>query len=292
IAGENFTYEFNKKTGLMDKGSYSDREIFKQGPVFNVWRAPLANELDSWSLSGIPEISPQKEGLGNNIANGWLTTGLNRIDSEVDNINIMENDSNIKLIIECTAAANYYTSGFKVIYNYMINGNGEIKLKVKVIPHGHFPHWLPKIGLKMKLSFNYKNLEWFGRGPFENYPDRKTGAKMGKYQNTVDNEYEPYLIPEDYGNKTDVRWLSLTDEQGKGLKIYGEDSLNISTHKFTTDNLTRANYPFQLEESDYITLNIDHRVSGVGGSAISVLNKYRVFPEIDEFTVYLQPMKK
>ncbi len=290
VKGDNFTYEFNKNTGLLDKAFFDDRIFLNHGPLFNVWRAPVANELDEWALSSIPEISPKKEGLGDNVANGWLTTGLNRLKNEVDDISIQKKKSLIKIKIESTAAASNYYTGFKVFYNYFINGNGEIKLKVKVIPHGSFPHWIPKIGLKMLLPNNYKHLKWFGRGPFENYPDRKTGARIGIYQNTVDNEYQPYLVPEDYGNKTDVRWLLLTDKNGRGLRISGEKLINISVHKFTTDNLSRANYIFQLHQSDYITLNIDHRVSGLGGSAISVLNKYRVFPGVEEFTVYLQPV--
>jgi beta-galactosidase len=151
------------------------------------------------------------------------------------------------------------------------------------------PQWLPKIGLQMTMVDTLRNLQWYGRGPFETYPDRKTGAKVGVYSSTVDEQYEPYLIPQDHGNKTDVRWAALTDASGDGLFVAGDLPLNVSVHKFSTDNLTRALYPFQLVEQKGVTLNVDHRVSGVGGTPVKTLKKYRVLPGELTYRVRLRP---
>ena len=142
----------------------------------------------------------------------------------------------------------------------------------------------------MELPDQYQHIEWFGRGPFETYPDRKTGAKVGKYSTTVEADYVPYIIPQDYGNKTDVYWFSIMDDSGTGLTIKGDETYNVSAQKYTTDNLDRSHYPFQLKAENVVTLNLDHRVSGVGGTANSVLSPYLVLPNEYEFTFTLSPV--
>ena len=115
---------------------------------------------------------------------------------------------------------------------------------------------------------------------------------MGKYSTTVEADFVPYIIPQDYGNKTDVYWFSLTDESGTGLYINGDATFNASAQKYSTENLDRAHYPFQLKEEKVVTLNLDHQVSGVGGTANSVLNPYQVHPGEFEFTFTLRPVRK
>jgi beta-galactosidase len=151
------------------------------------------------------------------------------------------------------------------------------------------PDWLPKIGIQMTLADSLRHFQWYGRGPQETYPDRKTGAKVGVYSGSVDDQYEPYLIPQDYGNKTDVRWAALVDDAGDGLLVVGKEHLNVSVHCFDTDNLTRALYPFQLVRQHGVTLNVDHRVSGVGGTPIKTLPKYRVLPGEFSYSIRLRP---
>ncbi len=151
------------------------------------------------------------------------------------------------------------------------------------------PKWLPKIGMQMTLADAFSDFTWYGRGPHETYPDRKTGAKIGLYSGTVDEQFEPYLMPQDFGNKTDVRWASLTDADGIGLSIGGAEPLNVSVQHYSTDNLSRALYAFQLVRQDGITVNIDHAVSGVGGTPIRTLEKYRVLPGEYRYRVRLRP---
>jgi len=132
-------------------------------------------------------------------------------------------------------------------------------------------------------------MEWLGRGPFETYPDRKTGARMGIYKSTVEHAYVPYIIPQDHGNRTDVHWMSLTSNEGMGLFVTGDKLFHFSAQKYDPGNLDRSYYAFQLKDTDGITLNLDHRVSGVGCTAISVMNKYRVLPETYQFSFTIQP---
>ena len=98
----------------------------------------------------------------------------------------------------------------------------------------------------------------------------------------------PYIIPQDYGNKTDVRWIRISDGKGGGIFCSSDIPFNTSFHKFSLENLDRAFHVFQLMEEG-VTLNLDHRVSGVGGTALSVLNSYRVFPEEYVFSFRISP---
>jgi beta-galactosidase len=192
--------------------------------------------------------------------------------------------------VEASLSANNYTTGFKVFYDYTIGGDGALEIAVRASARGNMTKWIPKVGLQMQVPKEFQAMEWFGRGPFENYPDRKTGAKIGIYQAKVDEDYVPYIIPQDYGNRCDVRWFRLENGKGGGLFITSGELFHVSAQKYYTDMLDRAHYPFQLEEEDVVTLNLDHQVSGVGGTANSVLNPYRVSPGEHQFSFLIKPL--
>jgi beta-galactosidase len=220
--------------------------------------------------------------------------------SEVDEIEIIQKlDAEIEIKIKAfsnsTLPANRrlqwggYFSAFQRNESWTIFADGTIELEQEIIPHGPMPDMLPKIGLQFQLAKEFKNVEWFGRGPFETYPDRKTGAKVAVYKSNADEMYTPYIIPQDYGNRTDVRWLKVQNENGKGLLIKGKDLLNFSLHKYSTDNLTRAMYTYQLEEAENTILNLDYEVSGVGGTAIRQLQKYQVKAHVGNYKLTIKP---
>ena len=264
-------------------------KVLEEGPEFMVWRAPLANELDAWG-TGRTDIGYKKPGMGRNHANGWRSIGLDKLVPRLEEFNILrEFQDLVELEAKVSLSSNHFATGFDVSYTYRINGNGRINMTVSSVPHGQMTHWLPKMGLQMQLPQHFQEMQWHGRGPFETYPDRKTGARMGMYQSTVKEAYVPYIIPQDYGNRTDVHWMSLTSTEGIGLFVTGEELFNFSVQQYDPDNLDRSYYTFQLQDSDAITLNLDHRVTGVGCTAISVMNKYRVLPEPDCFSFAMQP---
>ncbi len=290
ITGDGFRYTFDKHTGTLTSMILEGKELISKGLTFNVWRAPLANDLDSWN-GWHTEMGYMEEWMGKETANGWRSLGLDRLVQDVDQFRGWKNGNSVEVSVEASLHANNHATGFKVRHHYVIFPDGEIRLSTNASPRGNQPRWLPRIGLQMELPESFQQMEWYGRGPFETYPDRKTGAKVGRYRTTVEEDYVPYIIPQDYGNKTDVYWFSLTDESGTGLHISGEETFNASVQKYTTDHLDRAHYPFQLMDEDVVTLNLDHMVSGVGGTANSVLNPYRVFPGNTSFTFYIRPIR-
>ncbi len=283
VGGKDFLYTFDRELGRLSSLRFRGEELILEGPVFNSWRAPTANELDEWR-------NPP-------IVNQWLETGLDRLNHQVLSVAFERVAPGVgRLLIKTVAAAPDSPVWFKSDYLYHVLGSGDLILRHRVVAHGDFPEWqpgidmwLPKVGLQMTIPEEFSRFRWYGRGPFETYPDRKTGAKLGVYSGTVEDQYSPYLIPQDYGNKTDVRWATLTDDRGVGLMIKASPSTNVSVQHYGTDNLTRANYRFQLKPQSEITVNIDHAVTGVGGTPVPTLPKYRVMPGTYEYVICLRP---
>jgi beta-galactosidase len=223
--------------------------------------------------------------------------GLDRLEHVVEDFRFSR-ISDREVIVEIAAHATSrerpplsFSTGFDLTYEYRVFASGDIVLEHSIAPHGAQPNWLPKVGLQMVLGEEFNRLAWSGRGPHETYPDRKTGARLGVFEGTVEEQYVPYLVPQDYGNKADVRWVSLANAEGVGLLATGRELLNVSAQHYGTDNLSRAWHPFQLTPQGGITLNLDHRVSGVGGTAVSVLNEYQTPPQRYVYAVRLRPYR-
>ena len=125
---------------------------------------------------------------------------------------------------------------------------------------------LAKVGVQIQLPNTFQHMSWYGRGPFENYPDRKSAALMGIHSATVEEQYIPYIRPQENGNKCDVQWVEMNDGNNRKLRIEGKQ-LNISAHNYTLDNLTAAEHTNDLKKADFVTLNIDYKTSGLGGSS-------------------------
>lgn len=185
-----------------------------------------------------------------------------------------------------------YTTAFDNHYLYTINGNGELTIDHTVTPQGKMPLWIPKIGLQWIMDKSLYHVTWYGRGPFETYPDRKTGAKIGIYNKTVLEMAESYLVPQDYGCRTDNRWVRLETADGAGLQFSGSNLFNFSTQLYDTGQMSRARYPYQLQPMEGYTFNFDYATSGVGCTAISVLDQYRVLPQEYHYTMQVKPYKK
>jgi beta-galactosidase len=290
VKGSNFTYSFSKTTGNLISIVFEGTELLKEGLNLNVWRAPLANDIDGWTnwQSGLARTP----GMGSGQSNSWFAHGLDRMTTTADRIEQTKNSGEIKLVIESHTSNTDLSTSFENKFVFTISGSGKMTLDHTVTPCGKMPEWLPRVGIQLVLNQSFDQVKWYGRGPFETYPDRKTGAKVGIYSGSVADQYVPYLIPQENGNKTDVRWTTLQNSQGIGLKISSSEAFNFSAQNVQSDNLSRAWYPFQLKPFDGVTLNVDYALSGVGCTAISVLNKYRVMPSEKQFELVFEPFKK
>jgi beta-galactosidase len=127
---------------------------------------------------------------------------------------------------------------------------------------------MPRVGLKMAVPTECDRVHWFGRGPFENYWDRKTAAFVGLYETTAGEPF-PYVSPQEYGNRTDARWLAVRDGEGRGLLIAGDPVFEFSAHPYWPEDLTQdsrgSRHPPDVEKRGFVCLTLDAAQMGVGG---------------------------
>lgn len=290
LYSKNFRYGFNKHTGRLDSLVYLGKNLLQAGPIFTPWRAPLANERDAWAILGA-HLVERKEGFGEDPANSWRNYGLDRLNNVPAGFNWEQNDDgSITVTINEIAEGSSFSTTFMIEWLWKVFPDGTIELNNQVLPQGYMPAWLPKMGLQWFLPATLKKVTWYGRGPFENYPDRKSGARIGMYSSTVEQMFEPYLIPQDYGCRCDVSTVRLINEEGIGLEFSSTQNFQFSARNYSTDNLSRARYPYQLNTADGIWFNFDYAVSGVGCTAISVLNQYKVYPAPVSFKLKIKPI--
>jgi len=291
ISGINFSYSFDKATGDLNMMKYEGVNLIQKGPVLNVWRAPLVNETDPWANSG-SGLKDRLPGMGLGPVNNWFSLGLNQLRFKLDHLQWTKNKAgDVCVFVNNYAEGLTYHTAFVNDFIYKISPKGEIEISHTVTPQGIMPLWIPRIGLKWELNQSLENIEWNGRGPFENYPDRKSGAKLGIYECSIGDFNESYLKPQDYGCRTDNQWVTFENNDGIGVTFSGNQLFNFSAQKYDTDNLTRAQYPYQLIPADKITLNFDYATSGVGCTAISVLDKYRVLPGVYSYVSTIKPFR-
>jgi len=290
VNGESFSYSFSKKTGFLISVKAGGRELVKIGPRLNMWRAPLANETDQWTYRASNNKS-RTDGFGRFAATEWYSAGLDKIDHIPERF-IWKKSTDSKIIIQVKNLSVLGTGrgAFLNDIRYTIDGNGEMTLEHSVIPNGQMPAWLPRIGLEWVLDESLNRISWYGNGPQENYPDRKSGYRTGIYSMTVDDMYEPYLIPQDFGLRTDNRWVKITDKDGIGLEFRGDKLFNFNAYNYSTENLTKALYTYQLNPFDGITFNLDYATSGVGCTAAGVFPQYQVMPQRYDFIVTVKPL--
>ena len=133
-------------------------------------------------------------------------------------------------------------------------------------PHESMP-LMPKFGIRIRLKSEYNHVEWYGRGPLENYPDRKTGSFLGRYKSSVEELESNYVVPQDNGNRCDLRWLMLTNKDGRGIRISSEQPFNFRAWNYEESDIdAQYRHPHNMPHRDYINLNIDCDIHGVGGN--------------------------
>ena len=125
---------------------------------------------------------------------------------------------------------------------------------------------MPKVGMRMRIPSEYSQIEWYGRGPWENYPDRKTGYFIGQYSSDLKDFVVDYASSQDNSNRCDVRWLSFSKPDGGRIRVRGLQELNFRAWPYSEADLEASTHPYDLPERDYININIDYKIHGVGGN--------------------------
>jgi beta-galactosidase len=274
-------FTFNRNDGLLHQYMVDGNNFLKEGYSLkpNFWRPPTDNDFGA----GLQ----QKLINWKRASHTYTLLGFN-----IDSSNL----KNIKLNMNYSLPDVYANLDI----NYELNGDGIIKVTEAMhVDSSKQEPMLFKFGMQMMMPKTYNQMEWYGRGPSENYWDRKDDAFVGMYNINVQDQFHPYLRPQETGNKTDVRWVKLTDVKGTGLWISGDTVLNISARHFLDedldDGLEKHNSHFgELKERDLTTLNIDLEQTGVGGInswGTWPLKQYRMEYKDYSYSFIIKPVK-
>ena len=229
-----------------DKGAITEINVNGR----NILKAPL--EPYFWK----PENdNQQKAGFAKRVA-PWEKAGENR---QLKSIKV--SSSKGITFIKCA-----YTLPVGADYElcYSINSVGDIKVEADYRPTQADIPLIPKFGMRMRLTSDFDKVEYYGRGPWENYPDRKLGYDIGHYTMPLADFQVDYVRPQDNGNRCDVRWLTLSSD-GCSMRIDGGQALCIRAWDYGEENLN-VKHPYELKRGDFVNLNIDLNIHGVGGA--------------------------
>ena len=279
VNGADFRLTFDAERGQIAAWTCRDSELVESGPTLNIWRAPTDND-------GIKLRMDRRK-----LLDRWVQAGLDRLEQAPASVAVEQLGSQVvRVSVQATSRADGCVGSFEHRHVYTIYGRGDVVVENTVTASADLPP-LPRIGLTMTLPGGFERFTWYGHGPQENYVDRKTGADIGLYHSTVDEQYVPYILPQENGNKTDVRWATLSNETGAGLLAVGTPPLEVSVGHYTADDLYRALHTCDLVRRDEVTFNLDLMQCGLGGASCGpgTLPQYLLMPGTYTFAVRLRP---
>jgi beta-galactosidase len=301
VNGADFEAVFSQTEGRLTVYRAHGQELLKSGPHENYFRAPTDIDL----LCGNPPASIHK----------WRDAGLDRLERTVISFAAVQvNPKLVEVHVQSLLCATDQPEGFNSELIYHVFGNGEIAINNTVVIDERPPFvpqegrelfnsgWLgnntwkfyvPRVGVELHLPRALDKLSWFGRGPQENYADRKLGAAVGHYQSTVTEQFVTYVYPGECGGKEDARWIALTDESGNGLMIIGFDKLHFDALHYSIHDLMEAKHIVALQPRDEVILHVDGRHMGVGGDdgwLSQVHPEFLIYPGTYRFAFRLRPL--
>ena len=280
VTGDNFTVLIDREEGVITSYQWDGHVLIQLGARESYFRAP----------TGIDE------GMGKDrsIAVEWREAGLNHLIRYVKKVEAYHLDGRQVIIdVKAWLSALDKEDGFFSKIRYTIRGDGSINVQNQVKASQNFPP-LPRIGVVIILPANTVNLKWLGRGPHESYADRKSSALVGLYESTVAEQHFSYVVPTECGGKEDVRWVTLTNDEGYGISVEGDNLFHFSVHHNSVEDYTKAKHAIDIIPSKEIYLNIDHVHSGLGGDDgwnKNVHKEFQVNPGKYEYSFILKPVK-
>lgn len=280
VKGENgFSISFNAQNGEMTALNYNGKNLVKEGLQANFWRSLTDND----------------------VANGtdvrcrtWKNAGKDAVLKSID----LQVSADKKMATVITSYdLKEQESAIQVIYR--IRPNGAVNVAMHFTPGKKQLPEMPRLGMRMILPAEYDQMTWLGRGPQENYADRKDFAAVGLYSASVWEQYHPYVRAQETANKCDVRWVALRNQAGEGMLVTGGEPLSVSAWNFPMEDFLYR--PFDsgrlhggsIEKKDMVWLNIDHMQMGVGGDntwGAQVHPEYTITPCAWQYSFTIQPL--
>ncbi|KAL8529235.1 hypothetical protein ACS0TY_006603 [Phlomoides rotata] len=281
--------KFNKQTGAIESWKVDRVPIMSKGIQPCFWRAPTDND---------------RGGEAESYLSKWKAAKLNNLTFISESCTVLDTSDNlVKIAIIYLGIPNdadknlpqSETRLFKVNLVYSIYGSGDVILECHVEPNSDLPP-LPRVGVEFHLDKSMDEIQWYGRGPFECYPDRKAAAHVGMYVQDVGSMHVPYIVPYECSGRADVRWVTFRDKNGYGMyaSTYGgAPPMQMNASYYGSAELERATRHEELVKGEDIEVHLDHKHMGVGGDdswSPCVHEKYLVPPVHYSFSIRLSPL--
>ena len=276
VSGSTFTAVFSKTKGALNSYTLLGKQLVNEPLELNIFRAALDNDKAqavAWDKIGLKDLKVK--------AGKWemKKNKNNTIDLSI---------TNVYSAIEPYSFTSQMT--FKIASDGTIFVNAIIDPSVKNII-------LPKIGYRMEMPKGFEYLTWFGRGPWESYVDRKEACLEGVYNSTVTKQWEKYVLPQETGNKEDVRWMGITDQSGIGLLFVAPDKMSASATHFRGQDIyntwtDRVKHPYEVSFRDNTVVCLDARMRALGNSSCGpdAMEKYELISENTTFSFIIVPL--
>ncbi|WP_036819176.1 beta-galactosidase small subunit, partial [Photobacterium sanctipauli] len=274
IKGHNFALSFSKVNGKLASWLVNGEELIASEPKLNFFKPMIDNHKQ------------EHDGL-------WEPAHLQIMQEHFRTLNVEQANDTVEITVTSIIAPPVFDFGIRCTYRYQISKDGQLNVELSGERYGDYPHVIPVIGLDLGINGDYDQVQYYGRGPEENYQDSKQANMIDVYQSTVADMFENYPFPQNNGNRQHVRWAALSNRHGNGLAVKPQQDINFSAWFYTNQNLHEAQHTIELEKSGYITLNLDHQVMGLGSNSwgSEVLDSYRVYMDNFRFGLTLVPFQ-
>ena len=279
LSNAKFKAEFNKTSGYLSSYTYDGVQLISKPLKLNVFRLPTDNDgskRESWDNMGLRSLTARGQGLEFEKAADGKTVSV------VLNTRYTGKNSNT----------------FDVQMNFIVCANGVMMVNSLIKPSATGAI-LPKIGFRLEMPSEMEQLSWFGRGPWDSYRDRKEACFPAIYQSTVTDQYEEYIMPQEHGTKQEVRWMSLTNKEGKGLLFVAPDQMAASAVHFRpednyTDRNNRSKHTYEFKTCANTVVSLDAATRGLGNNSCGpdVMSKYELKAANTDFRFFIMPLTK
>jgi beta-galactosidase len=238
-------------------------------PRIDLWRAPTDNDAHA-------------------LAAQWRHAGLHRVHERTIGVTA-DRDA---LLVRTRVAPAATDAGLLVTYRWSEAGD-VLRLQLDITPDGVWTVPLPRLGLRLGLPAVYDQVEWWGRGPGEAYADTRLAARVGRFTSTVDAMQTPYIYPQENGARIDVRWASVTDATGAGLRIEGRSPFQLAARRWTSEQLDAARHLTDLLPGEHVWVNVDLAQHGIGSNSCgpAVLPEHELHAAPVTVTVVFTPLR-
>ena len=272
LQANDFTYVFDKRTGLFEDMQFAGRSYIDHPMELNIWRAPTDNDMY--------------------IKKEWKKAHYDAAYTRAYRIEVLQNKHGVFIMEHVAVLADTVQKILDVEMTWKINEDGKIEAVIEAVKDKEFPE-LPRFGIRMFLNKKMNEVTYFGMGPQESYRDKHQASCHGLFRSKVAQMHEDYIRPQENGSHYDCDYVEITSGQ-YGIAAVSNDSFSFNVSVYTQEELERASHNYELEESDSIVFCMDYAMNGIGSNSCGpdVLDKYRFAEEAFRFQFELIPFVK